>query len=385
VGNINKSIIVFFNKLYSEVPMSFNAQRIQKKFTLDDGVLEGLLYILADKLEMAKKAYNKESDDMTDKEMILDLEMSIKKLNETIKDRKDKIKELQDSIDRYKKQIDQKELEATSLKNQLSILDTRINEVEVEVEITKERLETTRLELSVLGYTIDEKTGHLEKQKSLVSGMVRKIQADDQKNAVEIMLTNPSFADFYGQLKNLEDVYSDLGRSARALRLSRDEIMTKQKEVDDRRKAYEKYQTELENKKQDLHEQVSARENLLTSTKQSEQQYRTLLGSLKQQYQTVEGEVRNYEEQVRKKLEEQKKIKEISTGTFMLHRAWYQQIFPTMPKMEKLGEYGLPTAFTVARDSGLPHGVVKLDDPDEWFGVNTPEELEEAKKRKNNI
>jgi hypothetical protein len=29
--------------------------------------------------------------------------------------------------------------------------------------------------------------------------------------------------------------------------------------------------------------------------------------------------------------------------------------------------------------------VVMLDDPDEWFGVNTPEELEEAKKRKNNI
>ena len=83
VGNINKSIIVFFNKLYSEVPLSFNAQRIQKKFTLDDGVLEGLLYILADKLDIVKKSYNKESDDLNDKEMILDLEMSVKKLNET--------------------------------------------------------------------------------------------------------------------------------------------------------------------------------------------------------------------------------------------------------------------------------------------------------------
>lgn len=83
ISNINKSIILFFNKLYSEVPMSFNAQRIQKKFALDDGVLEGLLFILADKLEAAKKSYNKDSDDLQDKEMILDLEMSIKKLNET--------------------------------------------------------------------------------------------------------------------------------------------------------------------------------------------------------------------------------------------------------------------------------------------------------------
>lgn len=80
--------------------------------------------------------------------------------------------------------------------------------------------------------------------------------------------------------------------------------------------------------------------------------------------------------------EEQKMVKEISTGTFMLHRAWYQRIFPGMPKMEKLGEYGLPTAFSYVRSSGLPHSVVKLDDPKEWFGVNTPEELEEARKRK---
>lgn len=238
----------------------------------------------------------------------------IQKLNDTIKERKDKIQELQGAIDTYRKQIAQKELEATSLKNQLSILDTRIDEVEAEVEITKERLETTKLELSILGYTIDEKTGHLERQKRMVESMVRKIQADDQKNAVEIMLTNASFADFYSQLKNLEDVYSDLGRSARALRLSRDEVVQKQKEVDDRRQAYERYQAELINKKQDLNEQVNAREKLLTDTKQSEQQYKTLLSSLKQQYQSVEGEVRNYEEQVRKKLEEQKKIKDIPAG-----------------------------------------------------------------------
>ncbi|MFA6105535.1 MAG: sugar phosphate nucleotidyltransferase [Patescibacteria group bacterium] len=80
--------------------------------------------------------------------------------------------------------------------------------------------------------------------------------------------------------------------------------------------------------------------------------------------------------------EEQKKIKEISTGTFIFDRAWFEKIFPTMPKMRKLGEYGLPTALAVARDTGVKHQVVELENSDEWFGVNTPEELEEADKRK---
>ena len=80
--------------------------------------------------------------------------------------------------------------------------------------------------------------------------------------------------------------------------------------------------------------------------------------------------------------EEQKLLTEINTGTFMFNRAWFQNMFPTMPKIEKLGEYGLPTAMTMVRDAGLPHQVIKLENPGEWFGVNTPEELEEAKKRK---
>ena len=80
--------------------------------------------------------------------------------------------------------------------------------------------------------------------------------------------------------------------------------------------------------------------------------------------------------------EEQKKIKEISTGTFVFNRAWFENMFPTMPMLRKLGEYGLPTALAVARDTGAKHRVIRLSDSSEWFGVNTPEELIEADKRK---
>lgn len=80
--------------------------------------------------------------------------------------------------------------------------------------------------------------------------------------------------------------------------------------------------------------------------------------------------------------EEQKRIKEISTGTFCFNRQWFEQMFPNMPPLRKLGEFGLPTALALAREKGLPYQVVKLGKPEEWFGVNTPEELAEADKRK---
>lgn len=80
--------------------------------------------------------------------------------------------------------------------------------------------------------------------------------------------------------------------------------------------------------------------------------------------------------------EEQKKIKEISTGTYCFDKKWFEEMFETMPKLEKLGEYGLPTAVEIAREKKLPHQFIKIEDSSEWFGVNTPEELDEADKRK---
>lgn len=81
--------------------------------------------------------------------------------------------------------------------------------------------------------------------------------------------------------------------------------------------------------------------------------------------------------------EQQRQILEVSTGTFCFNRAWFEAIYPTMPPLRKLGEFGLPTALAVARESGNPYRVVPLHDSREWFGVNTPEELQQAERRKN--
>ena len=82
---------------------------------------------------------------------------------------------------------------------------------------------------------------------------------------------------------------------------------------------------------------------------------------------------------------EQKEIKEVSTGTFCFDREWFQDMYPTMQPLRKLGEYGLPTALAVARDEKRPHQVVLLKDSGEWFGVNTKEQLERADKKKTEL
>ena len=83
--------------------------------------------------------------------------------------------------------------------------------------------------------------------------------------------------------------------------------------------------------------------------------------------------------------DEQKKINETSTGTFCFDRQWFEKMFPTMPMMKKINEYGLPTTLSVANEQRKKIQVIKLENNDEWFGINTMEELDKANDLKNQV
>lgn len=75
---------------------------------------------------------------------------------------------------------------------------------------------------------------------------------------------------------------------------------------------------------------------------------------------------------------EEKNIKEISTGTFCFNRDWFNKIYPTLKPILNLGELGLPSFVEEALAGGAKFEAVKLENSDEWFGINTAEQLREA-------
>ncbi|MFA6548222.1 MAG: peptidoglycan DD-metalloendopeptidase family protein [Candidatus Magasanikbacteria bacterium] len=238
-----------------------------------------------------------------------DTTAEIDQLNKQIEARKDKIKDLEDTIAKYKTNIDQKRTEAMSLKNQMSIVENRIAQTEADVSLTNEKLSKTKLEIEALNISIAQKQETINKQKKIIYKIIQNLHANDQKNFLEIMLTNDNFAEFYNQAKYLENVYTDLGRSVKQVRLAKEDLDKKKAQAEERRKTYDDLLVQLENKKKDLGEQMGSKQTLLVQTQSSELKFRTLLDSLRQQYTAVENEVRSYEDQVRKKLADQERFK----------------------------------------------------------------------------
>lgn len=236
----------------------------------------------------------------------------VDELNRAIAERRARIQQLEKSIEEYKKKIASKQLEAVSLKNQLSILDNRIAEVTLDITATQETLETIRLEIQKLQLSIDETEQSIERQKTMIAELIRTLSQEDGKNYVEIIATYNNFSDFYNKLQYLQTIEGDLGNSARALRVAKAELEEQKSQTEERKKAYKQLEAELLEKKQNLNEETSRKEDLLTETKASEKTFQVLLGTLKKQYQDTESEISSIERQVRKKLEDQEKLEKLS-------------------------------------------------------------------------
>ncbi len=228
--------------------------------------------------------------------------IEIDNLNEKIQARKDKIKELENSIEQQKKNIEQKQNEAVSLKNQLNILDNHSAQLELDIELVGSKINKAELEISALKLSIQDKEDVINRQKTIIKTIIQNLHAQDQKNYLEILLTNENFSDFFNQVKYLENIYTDLGRSVKSIRLAKEDLEDKKGQIEVRKKTYGNLKAELVNKQQDLEEQSGYKNSLLVRTKSSEARYQTLLANLRNQYQQIENEIRSYEAEVRKRL-----------------------------------------------------------------------------------
>ena len=121
----------------------------------------------------------------------------IEQLNKAIAEKKDKIKQLEQTIEEYKKQINQKRLESVSLKNQMAIINNRVLQVELDIQVTQEKLDSLQLEIETLQLSIEDKEKVMNKQKLILAELIQDIHYNDNKNYLEIAASYDNFSDFY--------------------------------------------------------------------------------------------------------------------------------------------------------------------------------------------
>lgn len=77
---------------------------------------------------------------------------------------------------------------------------------------------------------------------------------------------------------------------------------------------------------------------------------------------------------------EEKEIKEVNDGLYVFDRKWFDDNIDKVKKGPQ-GEYYLVDLVKMAIDEGARMATYTLPNDDEWQGINTPEQLEEANKK----
>lgn len=71
---------------------------------------------------------------------------------------------------------------------------------------------------------------------------------------------------------------------------------------------------------------------------------------------------------------------EVNCGAYVFNVRWVKQNVSLVEPSELTGEYYIVSLLNIAKSEGAKVNLFKLDDPNEWQGVNTPEDLDKANK-----
>lgn len=226
----------------------------------------------------------------------------IQALNDTIHQKKESIDQIDRRISQYKKKIQEKMSEKASLAGELELLDNRIAKTQLEIEQTKEEVDLINVEISLLNEQLRTLQIKLDKDRVLMSGILQKVQSQDQHLPLALMFGSDSLSDVFDEAEALQNVNEDLKRTLEKAKQSKASVEEKKATQQTKRDQLEQLELALLKEQDQLEDEVGAQENLITLTQRSEDAFRSLLQELKEEQSFINQQIASLQKEIEGKL-----------------------------------------------------------------------------------
>jgi peptidoglycan hydrolase CwlO-like protein len=199
--------------------------------------------------------------------------------------------ELETKIAEYEKTVQGYKQQGSTLTEEISRLNAQINKMALQVKSITLNLSKLSGEISVTTNKIGETESEIDQKKTRIAAALRDIERNENQNLVEILLTNPSLSDFFGNINNIMIVQESLSADLKELQGLREDYLDQKEQLGLQKadaeslKAYQESQRKtVESLKQDKNEVLSvtkgkeaAYQKLLTETKKTASEIRARL------------------------------------------------------------------------------------------------------------
>lgn len=225
----------------------------------------------------AQDVTNTNSDSNSNTSQVIGVPGSVADLNSQIEHSKQKIQELQQQSAQYQTKIESAATQVHDLKSQIGVIDDQIAQTNINIQAKQEEISTLELEMAALQQSIDEKTASIQDHKQHLSDALLQLDKDSRTSTLALVLTHGSLADFYSQAQATASLSQQLQDSLTQLQTLRQQLEGKQSQLASSRDTLKQEKAQLEVQKQSTVDQLTLKNNLLSSSQQSAAQYNDLL------------------------------------------------------------------------------------------------------------
>lgn len=211
--------------------------------------------------------------------------------NAQIAEKQKKIEDLNDQSASFQSQIDSSQGQISSLKSELSSIDNQIALANIDIERKQTQLESLELEIRALQLSIDQKTADVDSKKVLLADSIRQLDANSRTTTLSLVIQTGSFSDFYSQAQAQTEINASLQSTIADIQQARKELESKQGELGTIKDDMQQQKLKLQDQKEVVVEQRTYKDELLSDTKKSAQQYEQLLDGSLSEVEDVQAEI----------------------------------------------------------------------------------------------
>ncbi len=226
----------------------------------------------------------------------------IELLNQQIAEQKKQIDDINKKRQEYEDLVKQAQSKAASLSNQLTILNSRISQAEIEIESTENEISKTNLQIQKLTADKAALDRKIEDQKNAITHLLRLSYRQNQINTLEILLLNDSLTEFLNQVKYLDNTNQEIARSVKQLKENQELLVKNKESLEERRRELANLKAELISNRNALEYEKQNKTFILEETRENESEYQSLIAQAKKEHQQAQSEIDSLEVSVRQKL-----------------------------------------------------------------------------------
>jgi murein DD-endopeptidase MepM/ murein hydrolase activator NlpD len=220
-------------------------------------------------------------------------------LQKEIADRKAQIQTINSKLGDYKKKIVEYAKKSSSLMNEIALIENDTAMGQLDVLATEAEVDTAQLELQIVNGQIDETNAKLTHERDLLASMLLAIHKQDaQGGAFELLVNAKTFDDVFKAASDLHAVNGDLRKTVAATKTTRESLQDDLETQTDKLQGLEELRVKLEVQIRRLQEKKAAKEVLAAQTQSSEQEYRELVGELRQEQQAIAYRINELQNEV---------------------------------------------------------------------------------------